>query len=168
LGFVNQPDDSFDRLTPLEEPTDWHCPKCESPLKAGTLDELCVVYCDQCQGILIGCHSFAQVIRSRRARFAGPESTPKPLDANELERQLHCPRCGQSMEVHPYYGPGNVVIDSCASCQVVWLDYGEVGAIERAPGLRQAPQPFEPPKPVKLASTERGAHVDLMSFLFGP
>jgi hypothetical protein len=38
------------------------------------------------------------------------------------------------MATHPYYGPGNVVIDSCASCELVWLDFGELEQIVKAPG----------------------------------
>ncbi len=38
------------------------------------------------------------------------------------------------MDTHPYYGPGNVVIDSCESCQAVWLDFGELRQIVNAPG----------------------------------
>jgi Zn-finger nucleic acid-binding protein len=40
------------------------------------------------------------------------------------------------MEVHPYYGPGSQVIDSCHRCRLVWIDSGELAAIEKAPGRR--------------------------------
>jgi hypothetical protein len=75
-----------------------------------------------------------QVIAERRAERTGPPAKPAPLDPEELERHIDCPTCGATMEVHPYYGPGNVVIDSCARCRLIWLDHGEIGAIERAPG----------------------------------
>jgi hypothetical protein len=38
------------------------------------------------------------------------------------------------MDTHPYYGPGNVVVDNCARCAVIWLDCGELAAIRDAPG----------------------------------
>jgi Zn-finger nucleic acid-binding protein len=38
------------------------------------------------------------------------------------------------MTTHPYYGPGNVVIDNCPACAVIWLDHGELTAIRDAPG----------------------------------
>jgi hypothetical protein len=38
------------------------------------------------------------------------------------------------METHPYFGPGNVVIDSCAGCELIWLDFGELKQIVAAPG----------------------------------
>jgi hypothetical protein len=46
---------------------------------------------------------------------------------------------------HPYYGPGNVVLDSCESCELVWLDFGELKQIVDAPGndrsTKQMPRP---------------------------
>jgi Zn-finger nucleic acid-binding protein len=38
------------------------------------------------------------------------------------------------MSTHPYYGPGSVVIDTCQTCHVVWLDFGELRQIADAPG----------------------------------
>ena len=61
---------------------------------------------------------------------------PVPLEPLELQRRVDCPRCHAPMDVHPYYGPGNTVIDSCRSCGLVWLDQGEITRIERAPGRR--------------------------------
>jgi Zn-finger nucleic acid-binding protein len=36
------------------------------------------------------------------------------------------------MEVHPYYGPGNIVVDSCVDCGFIWLDHGELTRVEQA------------------------------------
>jgi Zn-finger nucleic acid-binding protein len=38
------------------------------------------------------------------------------------------------MTTDPYSGPGNVVIDSCAACDLIWLDFGEMRQIVDAPG----------------------------------
>ena len=40
------------------------------------------------------------------------------------------------MEAHSYCGPGNVVIDSCESCSLNWLDHGELARIAQAPDDR--------------------------------
>jgi Zn-finger nucleic acid-binding protein len=37
------------------------------------------------------------------------------------------------MDVHPYYGPGNAVIDTCGRCALIWLDHGELKVIVTAP-----------------------------------
>ncbi len=38
------------------------------------------------------------------------------------------------MDVHPYYGPSTIVIDTCHTCDALWLDYGELGRVINAPG----------------------------------
>ena len=38
------------------------------------------------------------------------------------------------METHPYYGPGNIVIDACIQCHLLWLDPGELKQVLDAPG----------------------------------
>ena len=37
----------------------------------------------------------------------------------DLARRLPCPGCDDPMHVHPYYGPGDFVIDSCTACRYV-------------------------------------------------
>jgi Zn-finger nucleic acid-binding protein len=48
------------------------------------------------------------------------------------------------LETHPYYGPGNVVIDSCAACDVIWLDFGELKQIVDAPGRDRGSRQLPP------------------------
>jgi len=33
-----------------------------------------------------------------------------------------------------YYGPGNIIIDTCPVCDLVWLDAGEFNRAADAPG----------------------------------
>ena len=54
------------------------------------------------------------------------------------------------METHPYYGPGNVIIDSCARCEFVWLDFGELKQIADAPG---ADRGVRKPPPLDTSDT---------------
>jgi len=44
---------------------------------------------------------------------------------------LTCPNCQQRMDTHPYFGGGNVVVDTCEGCGLIWLDAGELAIIER-------------------------------------
>ena len=46
---------------------------------------------------------------------------------------LNCPHCHQHMDTHFYNGPGNVIIDDCDTCELNWLDHGELMRIARAP-----------------------------------
>jgi len=127
---------SKDGVTPLGEETDWDCPLCDQSLEHATLDDIRIHYCDDCRGSLVDCEAFAAVVNQRRSQFSEADRTPLPLDPVQFERKIRCPICQGPMDVHPYYGPGNAVIDSCYRCRVVWLDHCEIAAIEAAPGRR--------------------------------
>jgi Zn-finger nucleic acid-binding protein len=111
------------------------CPLCQATLMRALLDDRSVVdHCQQCRGLLMARATFGEAVWRRRARAAGLAAPPLPLDARELERRVTCPSCHARMDVHPYYGPGNVVIDSCSACDLIWLDHGELTQITDAPG----------------------------------
>ena len=128
------------------------CPVCRVSLKAAVLDDRVEArYCEPCRGVLLSRADFAHLVEARRAWATTPPVTPLPLDRRELTRTLRCPGCGQTLSVHPYYGPGNVVIDTCERCHLIWLDYGELRQISDAPGRdrgrgsRLSPHSHEPP-----------------------
>lgn len=111
------------------------CPLCAAPLARALLDDSRrVEHCERCRGLLMARDTFADAVAARRAREHGPPAAPLPLDRKELARVLPCPVCRTPMDVHPYHGPGNVVIDSCVRCDLVWLDHGELRQITDAPG----------------------------------
>jgi hypothetical protein len=67
------------------------------------------------------------------------------------------------MDVHPYYGPGNVVVDTCRKCDLVWLDFGELQQIGDAPGLdRGRPAAVRPSSNVAPAASSRVSALDLV------
>lgn len=42
------------------------------------------------------------------------------------------------MDGHPYGGGGNVNVDSCEKCGVIWLDGSELRRMAAAPDLEQS------------------------------
>ena len=110
------------------------CPACQAPLVRAMVDEYQVAHCEKCRGMLLPRRSFAEIVHRRRAWAEGPSVTPIPPDDRELRRRLSCPRCGATMIVDRYYGPGNILMDSCLACDLVWLDYGELKQVIQAPG----------------------------------
>jgi Zn-finger nucleic acid-binding protein len=110
------------------------CPACGTPLATAMVDEYQVSYCEHCGGMLIPRRSFAEVIRRRRAWAAGAAVTPTPPGSREMRRQVSCPQCHAAMTVDRYYGPGNIIMDSCAVCDLVWLDSGELKQVIDSPG----------------------------------
>jgi hypothetical protein len=95
-----------------------------------------VVVCRGCAGTMIRSAEFGPLVESLRRLYHGSDDPPHPISPSELEIAATCPVCREKMSVHPYYGPGNIVIDSCASCMVVWLDGAELGRVMRGPGRR--------------------------------
>mgnify|MGYP000086801323 CR=1 FL=1 len=93
-----------------------------------------VLHCARCLGVLTKQEIFRDMVTYLRTHASGSPDAPTPIDRDELRRRVQCPYCHRVMETHPYYGPGNVVIDTCMTCQVIWLDYGELKQIKDAPG----------------------------------
>ena len=134
FAFPSALEDSADRVTPLADESDLSCPICKIELSVGAGEKQQVFFCAKCRGILLSSDDLMGIVRKRRAAHEGPPEEQRPLDQEQLKRQIVCPKCSKQMEVHPYYGPGAVVIDSCGRCKVVWMDHGELAVIERAPG----------------------------------
>jgi Zn-finger nucleic acid-binding protein len=120
------------------------CAICSGTLATAQLDDAhSVKYCTTCRGVLMPRTTFASVVETRRTWATGQPTPPLPLDRTQLDRGISCPACAKAMITHPYYGPGNVIMDSCETCDAVWLDFGELKQIADAPGadrgLRKAP-----------------------------
>jgi Zn-finger nucleic acid-binding protein len=129
------PPDSGEDIQVVERRGEDLCPLCAAPLARSVIDgRHFVEHCERCRGVLMERAAFADVVTRRRAAAAGPATIPVPLDPKELRREVTCPRCRTRMDVHPYYGPGTVVIDTCRECDSVWLDSGELTQIVDAPG----------------------------------
>jgi Zn-finger nucleic acid-binding protein len=134
-GSLHFPPESEEGVRVLDQaPEELHCPLCHVPLFRAQLDKERAFYCNTCKGFLAHQLAFGDLVKYRRARVAGKPEPLKPLNQQALQRRVHCPLCGQRMYTHPYYGPGNIVIDSCSRCHVVWLDHGELTQVINAPG----------------------------------
>jgi Zn-finger nucleic acid-binding protein len=111
------------------------CPVCRLPMEAAVLDDRDPIhFCGGCRGVLLSRPVFAATVSRRRAWATGPPAGPIPFDRRSLDRKLTCPSCDGSFETYPHSGPGNVVIDSCVSCDLIWLDFGEMRQVVDAPG----------------------------------
>jgi Zn-finger nucleic acid-binding protein len=128
------PEPSPDGVVVLGERGDVDCPICSTTLSTASVAEVRVLHCVECRGVMVEQEAFSTIVRFLRAQATGEPDPVRPVNREELEREIACPCCGRTMETHPYYGPGNVVIDNCARCELIWLDYGELAAIRDAPG----------------------------------
>ena len=131
-----------------ETPQALACAVCSKPLTSAMLDETHPIrYCRNCRGVLIARRGFAHVVERRRSWATNTPAPAVLLNRDELERKVRCPVCKGPTITHPYYGPGNVVMDSCVPCELVWLDFGELKQIVDAPGkdrgTREMPRPVQ-------------------------
>ena len=121
------------------------CPACAIAMAHALLDDQHPIdFCARCRGILLPRTSFAVVTQKRRAWATSPPTQPSPLDPRELRRQLACPRCSRLFQTYPHSGPGNVVIDNCTGCDVIWLDFGEMRQMVDAPGSDRGTREVQP------------------------
>ena len=111
------------------------CAICRVPFLRALIDVYQLDYCDRCHGMLLSRRDFAELVHRRRAWAETVSVTPTPASTDELRRRISCAKCGVPMTTDWYYGPGNVIIDRCLSCDLVWLDYGELKQILDAPGI---------------------------------
>jgi Zn-finger nucleic acid-binding protein len=112
-----------------------NCPVCAVPLQRAVLDDRDrIEICDRCKGILMPRRTFAVTLTARRRAATTASVTPTPADPRELDRRITCPNCDAAMIADWYYGPGNIVIDTCPPCDLVWLDAGELQRAVNAPG----------------------------------
>lgn len=121
----------------LGEASHLSCPVCREELVSGAVEQAPVLFCPKCRGILAAPPDFRKIVDLRRRASTKKEHVLHPLERSELERVILCPQCGQRMDTHPYYGPGNAVVDSCGRCALVWLDHGELTVIVTAPEERK-------------------------------
>jgi Zn-finger nucleic acid-binding protein len=74
------------------------------------------------------------VERDHSKRLFDPIATPSGsynAVAQQIAPRAVCPRCGTHMEVRPYGMGSQIVIDVCAQGCGIWLDGGELQALER-------------------------------------
>jgi len=114
------------------EPTSHQCPLCQAPLANASIERCEMLYCTRCHGMLLDMEKFLPLLDVlREFRYWSRSSqAPRITDAG---RVLRCPLCTQGMDQHLYGGGGNLDVDSCEACGVLWLDRGELSRIVAAP-----------------------------------
>ena len=116
--------------------------------------------------------TFRDAINSQRAKAKAPPEPYTTFDPVELERRTFCPVCEKEMDTFQYMGPGNIVIDTCHHCDLIWLDYGEITKVVNAPGRdrgvpRKKPvDPEEEKKDDKKRSVIDQSFIDMLGSFF--
>lgn len=109
------------------------CPICRASLSLAAINRYPLEYCSQCRGMLVGMETFAALADDLRASHPPASVQPPRPAGDELHRSTACPACGMPMDAHAYGGPGNVIVDTCENCSLIWLDHNELHRIVVAP-----------------------------------
>ena len=114
------------------DPTKHNCPACATFLSHASLESRDLLYCTNCHGMLLEMEKLLPLLEVLREHRYWSRSSNTPRVAG-VGRLLHCPLCRDDMDEHLYGGGGNVDVDSCESCCVLWLDRGELSRMIAAP-----------------------------------
>jgi Zn-finger nucleic acid-binding protein len=156
-----------DGVRVLGEPSGQDCPICSTGLMHATLSNIRIRYCTKCHGMLVAMEILQSLVEDLQAEKRAGTIQP-PADAADLRRKINCPQCRHRMDAHFYAGPGNVVIDSCENCSLIWLDGGELMRIVRAPEEQFATtetflsSPSIDPTPSRADLTDSAADIALI------
>jgi Zn-finger nucleic acid-binding protein len=134
--YIPEPDSQGVRVYP--EAARHKCPHCLVPLVWADLEGFPAEICPRCRGLLFKQDLFAKMVKFLRAHARTPGLEPKPVPWEDLEEYVNCPACQQPMSTHVYGGPGNIVIDTCVNCQLIWLDYLELRSVLDTSGRDRA------------------------------
>jgi Zn-finger nucleic acid-binding protein len=123
------PDPDLDGVALLDEISPYPCPICNKPLVSAIVNEVRIFSCPKCRGNLIDQSKMLPIIRQSKSLDSINEGLPSPLKRSELTRTASCPACHKT---YPYGGPGNIIIQGCEHCRLIWLDFGELSRIIRS------------------------------------
>jgi Zn-finger nucleic acid-binding protein len=135
------PGEEDDGVTVLGEAVDpdqaLACPLCNLPLVQASIAKIPLLDCTACHGLLLPMQVLPSLIDELRIdelqKGQGSPAVQTPPDQGDLKRTIQCPKCHRRMDTHFYAGPGNVIVDSCGECFLIWLDRGELTRIVHAP-----------------------------------
>jgi Zn-finger nucleic acid-binding protein len=137
-GSIQVPEANAEGIRVFDQQATLACPICSVELVQASAGGARLLYCNHCHGMLISMDVFPEVVQDLKIHRETTACVARPFDPRDLGRRISCPQCGRQMDTHLYGGGGNVIIDDCETCSLIWLDYGELDRIVRAPDREYA------------------------------
>jgi Zn-finger nucleic acid-binding protein len=114
------------------------CPRCSVALKPQRLDSKTAWLCASCAGLAINLAALRADVDQQIVNALWQ------LGRNGTTTALPCPSCKRGLSlIHYADNHATLEADLCMSCQLVWLDRGELDAIRRR-YTPSAPRPSQP------------------------
>jgi len=105
------------------------CAKCSGTLQSLQVNGVTIDRCDLCKGLWFDHKELTQILNDRGHALEGSGSLRSGADS----QPGRCPRCSVGLERVDSMLVSDIGYDTCPSCQGVWLDQGELGALSGAP-----------------------------------
>jgi Zn-finger nucleic acid-binding protein len=119
--------DEDSELSDIDLEKEIECPRCNLKMKQILISkhehEIMVDRCDQCDGYWFDRTELEKVLDEESKVLALPFNDSPEDDAN-----FRCPRCEGIMETKKLY---DIKVDLCLICGGIWLDKGELEAVQR-------------------------------------
>lgn len=131
-GGYDFSDPNQDGVILLGEMSHQTCPVCSQPLVSASVNEVHIQSCPNCRGNLISQEAMLPILRLAEPRNWVADVPEQQADKGELNRKINCPSCQKIMEAYPYGGAGNIIIQGCGKCKLIWLDFGELSKVIRS------------------------------------
>ena len=109
-----------------------NCPRCETALKAVTIEDSQVHACPNCDGTWYPDEALGEVtdftFSELKETELSPSLVPDKLARVDLDKAICCPQCGKEMARYTYSMTCRIELDECSE-HGVWLDDGELGTL---------------------------------------
>jgi len=108
------------------------CPRCKNELTRISVKEVSTTLeldeCKSCEGIWFDEGELQPLEKIIEPVFWETRNIPK--DKDQLI-EMNCPKCGDLMKKSEHRRDRKVILDSCERCKGIWLDKGELEAIQK-------------------------------------
>lgn len=113
------------------------CPNCGETLREIDYEGIRIETCSSCGGEWLDSGELGHVVAAREVRFDEGERRAvaaavkiTPVNLQDADRDLTCPKCGGQTDALNYGGDTGIVIDKCTGCRGIWLDGAEIEKIQ--------------------------------------
>lgn len=103
------------------------CPRCDADLGASANPDHPVHPCRGCAGLLLGRRALEDLFTQLSEGIPNDDAPPRKVA--DPGGQLFCPSCARPMQNYGYLGASWVMIDRCGTCDLMWIDRGELEAM---------------------------------------
>ena len=118
--------------------------------------------CPDCKGEWVGGDRLRAIERRREVAVDPSAAHATPAAGNQPEVRRTCPKCLINLGKFRYGKARNVVIDQCEKCKGIWLDDGELEAVQAAfeqwQDQVQGPERPRAPAPSRVDAAASLAH----------